>query len=71
MDRMRLVRSAPPGTAAIGREPLAGRRHRLTLIVDPRFPAAVNTYMPTALTVAESVLMALAPFVPDRRIAGG
>jgi N-methylhydantoinase B len=40
-------------------------------VVDPRFPAAVNTYMPTALTVAESVLMALAPFVPDRRIAGG
>ena len=40
-------------------------------VVDPQFPAAVNTYMPTALTVAESVLIALAPFVPDRRIAGG
>jgi len=40
-------------------------------VVDPRFPAAVNTYMPTALTVAESVLRALAPFVPDKRIAGG
>ena len=40
-------------------------------VVDPRFPAAVNTYMPTALTVAEAVLRALAPFVPDRRIAGG
>jgi N-methylhydantoinase B len=40
-------------------------------VVDPRFPAAVNTYMPTALTVAEAVLKALAPFVPDRRIAGG
>ena len=40
-------------------------------IVNPRFPAAVNTYMPTALTVAEAVLRALAPFVPDKRIAGG
>jgi len=40
-------------------------------VVDPRFPAAVNTYMPTALTVAEAVLRALAPFVPGRRIAGG
>jgi N-methylhydantoinase B len=40
-------------------------------VVDPRFPAAVNTYMPTALTVAEAVLRALAPLVPDRRIAGG
>jgi N-methylhydantoinase B len=40
-------------------------------VVDPRFPAAVNTYMPTALTVAEAVLKALAPLVPDRRIAGG
>ena len=33
-------------------------------VVDPRFPAAVNTYMPTALTVTEAVLRALAPFVP-------
>ena len=40
-------------------------------VVDPRFPAAVNTYMPTALTVAEAVLRALAPFVPDKRISGG
>lgn len=40
-------------------------------IVNPRFPAAVNTYMPTALTVAEAVLRALAPFVPAKRIAGG
>jgi N-methylhydantoinase B len=40
-------------------------------VVDPRFPAAVNTYMPTALTVAEAVFRALAPFVPDKRIAGG
>ena len=40
-------------------------------VVDPRFPAAVNTYMPTALTVTEAVLRALAPFVPEKRIAGG
>ncbi len=40
-------------------------------VVDPRFPAAVNTYMPTALTVAEAVLRALAPFAADKRIAGG
>jgi N-methylhydantoinase B len=40
-------------------------------VVDPRFPAAVNTYMPTALAVAEAVLTALAPFAPDKRIAGG
>ncbi len=40
-------------------------------VVDPRFPAAVNTYMPTALTVAEAVLRALAPFAPEKRIAGG
>ena len=40
-------------------------------VVDPHFPAAVNTYMPTALTVAEAVLRALAAFVPEKRIAGG
>jgi N-methylhydantoinase B len=40
-------------------------------VVNPRFPAAVNTYMPTALTVTEAVLKALAPFVPAKRIAGG
>jgi N-methylhydantoinase B len=40
-------------------------------VVDPQFPAAVNTYMPTALAVAEAVLKALAPFVPEKRIAGG
>ncbi|HEY7713743.1 MAG TPA: hydantoinase B/oxoprolinase family protein [Candidatus Binatia bacterium] len=40
-------------------------------VVDPRFPGAVNTYMPTALTVAEAVLKALASFAPDKRIAGG
>jgi N-methylhydantoinase B len=40
-------------------------------VVDPLFPAAVNTYMPTALTAAEAILRALARFVPDKRIAGG
>ncbi|HEX6172538.1 MAG TPA: hydantoinase B/oxoprolinase family protein [Candidatus Binatia bacterium] len=40
-------------------------------VVDPYFPAAVNTYMPTALTVAEAVLRALAFFVPEKRISGG
>jgi N-methylhydantoinase B len=40
-------------------------------VVDPHFPAAVNTYMPTALTVAEAVLRALAPLVPSKRISGG
>ena len=40
-------------------------------VVNPRFPAAVNTYMPTALTAAEAILSALASFVPDKRIAGG
>jgi N-methylhydantoinase B len=40
-------------------------------VVDPRFPAAVNTYMPTALAAAEAVLRALSPFAPEKRIAGG
>ena len=40
-------------------------------VVDPYFPASVNTYMPTALTVAEAVLSALAFFVPEKRISGG
>jgi N-methylhydantoinase B len=40
-------------------------------VVDPRFPAAVNTYMPTALAAAEAVLRALARFVPEKQIAGG
>jgi N-methylhydantoinase B len=40
-------------------------------VVDPHFPAAVNTYMPTALTVAEAVLRALAVFIPEKRISGG
>jgi len=40
-------------------------------VVNPRFPAAVNTYMPTALAAAEAILSALASFVPDKRISGG
>ena len=40
-------------------------------VLDPHFPAAVNTYMPTALAAAEAVLRALAPLVPEKRIAGG
>jgi N-methylhydantoinase B len=48
-----------------------GVTFRAGSVLDPRYPAAVNTYMPTALTVAEAVLRALAPFVPDKRISGG
>jgi len=40
-------------------------------VVDPQFPAAVNTYMPTALSVVEAIFKALGPLVPDNRIAGG
>ena len=40
-------------------------------VVDPRFPAAVNTYMPTALVVVEAILKAMGRFVPEKRIAGG
>jgi N-methylhydantoinase B len=40
-------------------------------VVDPRFPAAVNTYMPTATVVAEAILKAMGRFVPKKRIAGG
>jgi N-methylhydantoinase B len=40
-------------------------------VVHPRFPAAVNTYMPTALVVAEAILQALGNPVPEKRIARG
>jgi N-methylhydantoinase B len=40
-------------------------------VVNPRFPGAVNTYMPTALTVVEAIFRALAPVVPEKRIVGG
>jgi N-methylhydantoinase B len=40
-------------------------------VLNPRFPGAVNTYMPTALTVTEAIFKALAPLVPAQRITGG
>lgn len=40
-------------------------------VVDPRFPAAVNTYMPTATVVVEAIFKAMGPFARDKRIAGG
>ncbi|OGQ78344.1 MAG: hypothetical protein A3F90_01840 [Deltaproteobacteria bacterium RIFCSPLOWO2_12_FULL_60_19] len=40
-------------------------------VLDPRFPGAVNTYMPTALTVVEAIFRAMGRFVPEKRIAGG
>jgi N-methylhydantoinase B len=40
-------------------------------VVNPRFPGAVNTYMPTALTATEAIFCALAPFAAEKRIAGG
>jgi N-methylhydantoinase B len=39
-------------------------------IVDPVFPAATNTYMPSANAVTEACLQALSGFVPERRVAG-
>ncbi len=40
-------------------------------VLHPRFPAAVNTYMPTAHVVVEAIFKALGHFVPEKRIAGG
>ncbi|MFQ5851763.1 MAG: hydantoinase B/oxoprolinase family protein, partial [Candidatus Binatia bacterium] len=40
-------------------------------VVYPQFPSAVNTYMPTALVVAEAIFKALGHFVPEKRIAAG
>jgi N-methylhydantoinase B len=39
-------------------------------VLDPRFPGAVNTYMPTALAVVEALFRALARFVPGKRVSG-
>ncbi len=39
-------------------------------LLDPHFPAACNTYMPSTLAVTEIVLRALSGFVPERRMAG-
>jgi len=38
-------------------------------VLDPRFPGAVNTYMPTALAVVEAIFRALARFVPEKNVA--
>jgi N-methylhydantoinase B len=39
-------------------------------VLDPRFPGAVNTYMPTALAVVEALFRALARFAPRKTVAG-
>ncbi|HEY3302237.1 MAG TPA: hydantoinase B/oxoprolinase family protein [Candidatus Binatia bacterium] len=39
-------------------------------VLHPRFPGAVNTYMPTALAVVEALFRALARFAPEKRVAG-
>jgi N-methylhydantoinase B len=39
-------------------------------VLDPRLPAPVNTYIPTAQAVVEAALQALGPLEPERRIAG-
>ena len=35
----------------------------------PNYPAAVNTYMPTALVMAEAALQAMGTLVPDKTTA--
>src|SRR6266540_5640170 len=40
-------------------------------VVDPRFPAPVNTYNPTMHALAEAVFDALGTLVPDRKLADG
>lgn len=39
-------------------------------LLDPLQPAPVNTYIPTAQVVAETVLSALAPVAPELQVAG-
>ena len=46
-------------------------RFRKGTVVCPDYPAAVNASMPTALVVAEPVLQAMRPLVPDKPIAEG
>jgi N-methylhydantoinase B len=46
-------------------------RFREGSVLHPRFPGAVNTYMPTAHAVVEAVFKALGSFVTEKRIAGG
>jgi N-methylhydantoinase B len=38
-------------------------------LLDPAFPAPVNTYMPTAMAVCDSVFDALQDILPEKRIA--
>jgi N-methylhydantoinase B len=40
-------------------------------VVNPRFPAPVNTYNPTMHALAEALFSALGQLVPDRRVADG
>ena len=40
-------------------------------VVDPRFPAPVNTYNPTMHAIAEALFDALSQVVPDRKLADG
>ena len=53
-----------------GIERVAECTFRRGSILDPEFPAATNTYMPTATAVAEACIRALGSFVPERRTAG-
>ena len=39
-------------------------------VLHPRFPGAVNTYMPTALAVVEALFRALGPFAAEKKVAG-
>ncbi len=39
-------------------------------VLHPRFPGAVNTYMPTALAVVEALFRALGRFAPEKKVAG-
>jgi N-methylhydantoinase B len=44
-------------------------RFREGSVLDPRWPAPVNAYMPTAQVVTEAVLAALGQMLPDRQVA--
>ena len=46
-------------------------RFREGSVVCPTYPAAVNTYMPTALVVTEAIFQAMGALVPEKRIAEG
>jgi N-methylhydantoinase B len=53
------------GLAAVSRA-----KFRPGSVLDPRFPGAVNTYMPTALAVVEALFRALARYAPEKKVAG-